>query len=262
MSNISILIWLIQLALIIHVLKTGRNRYWIMLLLFMPMIGGIAYLVIELLPEFSSSISGQRAVRNVKKTLNPGADLRRHEAAWEQSPNVDNGRRYAEALLDSGETATAEQIINKALKGLFSTEPTLLLIKARIQFDQDRPAEAVESLETLQEHNPDFRNAEGHMLYARCLEATGLTAKAVREYSAVCGYFPGVEARYRLAMCLNATGNNQASKDELESIINDAKLAPPHFRKSQKIWLEAVKRELSQGKTPNRKSTPPRITRE
>ena len=244
LSLMSILIWLIQLALIIHVLKSGRNRYWILLLIFMPLIGGIAYLVIEILPAFSGSIAGQRAVRNVKKTLNPGADLRHHEAAWEQSPNVDNGRRYALALLDSGKTTEAEEIVNGALKGLFATEPTLLLVKARIEFEQDRPAEAVETLEILQEHNPDFRNAEGHLLYARSLEANGQTDKAIREYSAVSGYFPGVEARYRLALCLKKTGNNLASKDELESIINDAKLAPPHFRKSQKTWLDAVKREL------------------
>lgn len=240
-----ILIFLVQLVLIIHVLKTGRNRYWILMLLFMPLIGGIAYLVIEILPEFSSSITGQRAVRNVKKTLNPGAGLRHHEAAWEQSPNVDNSRRYAEALLDSGKIAEAEGILSGALKGLFVTEPTLLLIKARIQFEQERPAEAVESLEALQDNNPDFRNAEGHLLYARALEANGQTDKAVREYSAASGYFPGVEARYRLALCLKTTGNTQASKEELESIINDAKLAPAHFRKSQKTWLEAVKHELA-----------------
>jgi len=243
-SKYSILIWLVQLALIIHVLKTDRSRYWILLLLFLPMIGGLAYLVIEVLPEFSSSITGQRAVRNVKKTLNPGADLRHHEAAWEQSPNVDNGRRYAEALLDAGKTVEAKEIVNGALKGLFATEPTLLLTKARIQFEQDNPAEAIKSLETLRENNPDFRNAEGHLLYARCLETDGQTDKAVREYSAVSGYFPGVEARYRLAMCLKAGGKERAANDELESILNDAKLAPPHFRKSQKHWLDAVKHEL------------------
>ncbi len=244
MTRTSIIIWLIQLALIIHVLKTGRNRYWILFLLFMPLIGGIAYLVIEILPEFSGSITGQRAVRNVRKTLNPGADLRHHEAAWEQSPNVDNGRRYAEALLASGKTTEAEKIVNAALKGLFATEPTLLLTKAHIQFEQDRQAEAVETLETLQQHNPDFRTAEGHLLYARALEASGQTDKAIREYSAVSGYFPGVEARYRLAKCLKAAGKEQAAKDELESILNDAKLAPPHFRKSQKHWLDAVKHEI------------------
>ena len=242
---LSILIWLVQLGLIIHVLKTGRSRYWIMMLIFMPMIGGLAYFVIEILPAFSGSISGQRAVRSVKQTLNPGANLRQQEAAWNQSPNVDNGRRYAEALRDSGNPAEAEEIINQALKGLFATEPTLLLVKARLQFDKERTSEAVKTLEILQEHNPDFRSAEGHLLYARALEAEGQNDKAIKEYSAVSGYFPGVEARYRLALCLETAGKNTAAKTEFESILNDAKLAPPHFRKSQKTWLDAVKRELA-----------------
>jgi hypothetical protein len=240
----TILIWLVQLALIIHVLKTGRSRYWILMLLFMPLIGGLAYFVIEIIPEFSGSISGQRAVRNVKQTLNPGADLRQHEAAWTQSPNVDNSRRYAEALLDSGKTDEAEDIINQALKGLFATEPTLLLLKARLQFEKDRTEETVKTLELLQEHNPDFRSAEGHLLYARALEAEGQIENAIKEYSAASGYFPGVEARYRLALCLETVGKTTASKAEFESILNDAKLAPPHFRKSQKTWLDAVKQAM------------------
>ena len=244
MPIISIMIWLIQLALIIHVLKTGRNRYWVMALLFMPMIGGIAYLVIELIPAFSASITGQRAVRNVRQTLNPGADLKQQKAAWEQSPNVDNGRRYAQALLESGDTVMAEDIINQSLKGLFVTEPTLLLLKAQIQFKNEQTSEVVNTLASLQEHNPDFRSAEGHLLYARALETEGQIDSAIREYSAVSGYFPGVEARYRLALCLQAAGKSTASRAEFESILNDAKLAPPHFRKSQKTWLDAVKREL------------------
>jgi len=129
MPEISILVWIMQLALIIHVLKTGRSYFWIMFLVFVPLLGGLAYLVIELLPQFTGSIAGQRAVRSVKQTLNPGADLRQHEAAWNQSPNVDNGRRYAEALVDSGDIDKAEDIIGQALRGLFATEPTLLLLK-------------------------------------------------------------------------------------------------------------------------------------
>ncbi|MGB5486779.1 MAG: tetratricopeptide repeat protein [Lysobacterales bacterium] len=245
MSLISILIWIVQLALIVHVVKTGRSFYWIMILLFMPLIGGLAYFVIELLPQFSGSITGQKAVRSVKQTLNPGADLRQSEAAWNQSPNVDNSRRYAEALLDAGKTVEAEETINRALKGLFATEPTLLLLRARLEFENERTTEAVKTLETLQEHNPDFRSAEGHLLYARALEAEGRIDEAVKEYSAVSGYFPGVEARYRLALCLGVAGKDSAARTEFESILNDAKLAPPHFRKSQKTWLDAVKNEMT-----------------
>jgi len=245
MFSISTLVWIMQLTLIIHVLKTDRSRYWILILFFMPLIGGLAYFVIELLPQFSGSIAGQRAVRSVKQTLNPGADLRQHEAAWNQSPNVDNSRRYAEALVDSGKTAEAEEIIDKALKGLFATEPTLLLLKARLQFDNDRTAETVQTLEALQENNPEFRSADGHLLHARALEALGRIDEAIKEYSAVSGYYPGVEARYRLALCLEVAGKEPAARAEFESIINDAKLAPPHFHKSQKVWLDAVRNEMA-----------------
>jgi hypothetical protein len=231
--------------MVIHVLKTGRNRMWIMMLVFMPLIGGIAYLVIEVLPEFSGSLTGQRAMRGVKKTLNPGADLKQHEAAWAQSPNVDNGRRYAEALVNAGKLVEANEIINQALKGLFSTEPTLLLVKARIEFEQDQMAEVIETLELLQNKNPEVRSPEGHLLYARALESENRADEAIKEYSSVSGYFPGVEARYRLALCMQNAGKQVASKSEFESILNDAKLAPAHFRKSQKQWLDAVKRNLS-----------------
>jgi len=81
MTSFSILIWIMQLALIVHVIKTGRSYYWIMFLLFVPLLGGLAYFLVEVLPQFSGSIAGQRAVRSVKHTLNPGADLRQHEAA-------------------------------------------------------------------------------------------------------------------------------------------------------------------------------------
>ena len=240
----SILVWAIQLALIVHVLKTGRSRYWIFILIFMPLIGGLAYLVIELLPEFSSSISGQRAMANVKKAFDPGGAVRQHQAAWEQSPNTDNARRYAEALLDAGEGAKAEAIVDQALSGMFAHEPTLLLVKARLQVDQGRMEEALESLQALQEHNPDFRSADGHLLYARSLGATGQIEKALNEYTLVAGYFPGVEARYRRALCLKTAGKNEESIAELEAILKDAKLAPAHFRKSQKAWLDAARQEI------------------
>jgi len=243
----SLLVWTIQLALIVHVLKTGRSRYWIIVLIFMPLIGGLAYLLIELLPEVSNSISGQRAMRHVKNVFDPGGDVRRQQAAWEQSPNTDNARRYAEALLDAGEAAKAEAVVDQALTGMFAFEPTLLLVKARLQFEQDRMDEALQSLEALQEHNPDFRSADGHLLYARTLEATGQIGKAMKEYTDVAGYFPGVEARYRRALCLKAAGNQQESIAEMESIMKDAKLAPAHFRKSQKPWLDAARRELAAG---------------
>jgi hypothetical protein len=124
------LIYFIQILLVIHVLKTGRDRYWIWLLLFLPLIGGVAYLVVEIIPEFSSGIAGQRTRRGVRNLVDPGGDVRAQAAAWEQSPNADNGRHYAQALLAADRAPEAEKILDQVLDGFFKTDPALMLLKA------------------------------------------------------------------------------------------------------------------------------------
>jgi hypothetical protein len=237
-------LYLVQALLIVHVLKTGRSRYWILILLFIPVLGGLAYLLMEVLPELSASISGQRAQRGLRKALNPGGQLRRLAAAWEQTPNADNARHYAAGLLDAGQLAEAEDVIDQALAGLFSTEPNLMLLKARLKFESGEAAAAAQLLDELQAANPGFRSADGHLLLARSLESSGQVERALQEYRAVAAYYPGVEARYRYALALRGADRPSEARAELEQIIHDARLAPAHFSKAQAVWLKRARQAL------------------
>ncbi len=239
------LTYFIQILLVIHVIKTGRNRYWIWLLLFLPVIGGVAYLVVEVIPEFSSGITGQRTRRSVRNLIDPGADIRTHAAAWEQSSNADNGRRYAQALLASGKAAEAGEILDLVLDGFFKTDPALMLLKAQAQYDQEQWGPSLATLEALRKHNPDLRSAEGHLLYARTLEQTGRVAEAIKEYRAVAGYYPGAQARFLLGLALKNSGQEKDATEEFTSMIREAELAPAHFRKSEKNWLALARKELN-----------------
>src|SRR5215467_5608490 len=94
-----ILPYIVQALLIVHVIKTGRNQLWIWVLLFVPVGGGLAYLVVEILPEMFRSRTAQRAARGFKKAIDPGADLRRAENEARVAGNVATRQRYAEELL-------------------------------------------------------------------------------------------------------------------------------------------------------------------
>lgn len=238
------LTYFIQLLLVIHVFKTGRNRYWVWLLIMLPGIGGLAYFVIEILPDLTGGIQGQRAMRGVRKVVDPGADLRRHEAAWQQSPNADNARRYASALLEADQYDEAQKVLDEALRGFFSTEPGLLLVKAELEFETGKYSQAVETLDTLTAENPDFRSAQGHLLYARALEKCDKPDMAIEEYHKVAGYFPGAEARFRLARAFQRHDRVDDARQEFEQLLTDARLAPAHFRKSQKQWIDKTRQEL------------------
>jgi hypothetical protein len=91
------------------------------------------------------------------------------------------------------------------------------------------------------EKNPNFRSPEGHMLFARAVEACGDDEKALDEYKAVAGYYAGAEARLRYGLILERLGNEEAAQAEFEEIVTAADLAPPHYRKAQREWINAAK---------------------
>lgn len=238
------LTYFIQLLLIVHVLKTGRERMWIFILLFLPLVGGAAYLVLELLPGFMGGVRGQKAARGVMQLVDPGGDVRACEKAWAQSANADNGRRYAQALVNANKPVEALDILAKAREGFFKNDPTLLLLEAQARFMREEWDQSLDALTALKTENPDFQSAEGHLLEARALEAAGRTDEAISAYHAVSRYFPGAEARYRLAMALYSAGKGSEAAREIENLLKDADLAPAHFRKSQRTWLKAAKDAL------------------
>ena len=64
--------------LIIHCIRTGRNSLWIWAIALLPFAGSVAYVLVELLPGLFRSRGTRRAVRGVRKALDPEQDLRRY----------------------------------------------------------------------------------------------------------------------------------------------------------------------------------------
>lgn len=66
----------IQLALVVHIIRTGRSSTWIFLVLFFPLIGTLAYLIVELLPELMGTRAARKMKRDVSAAINPDRELK------------------------------------------------------------------------------------------------------------------------------------------------------------------------------------------
>ena len=238
---ILILSVIVQIGLIVHVVRTGRPTYWIFILLIAPGIGSLAYAIVELLPELSGNYRARSAVRGVRKTLDPGGDLRRLEQRHKMSGSVDATRHLAGELMEAGRFQEAIARYEDALTGLYEQDPDLLLGLATAQFANEQFEDARNTLDRLKEHNPDFRSSEGHLIYARSTEACGDLDSAREEYAAVVAYFAGAEARARYGRFLETQGDNEEALVEYEEIIAAADLAPRHYRVAQKQWINEAK---------------------
>ncbi len=245
MYVIPILSIALQAGLIVHVIKTGRNMLWIWAIALLPLVGSIAYVVVEVLPELLGGRTARRAGINVRRMIDPDRELRRASAEVEISGNVDARRRLADELFDRGQYDAAIQVYQGGLKGIFEHDPTLLLGTARAQFAKQDYAAARATLERLTDHNPDFKSADARLLYARTLEAQDALDEAERVYASLAPVYPGAEARLRYGLLLKRRGNLAAASRELKELLDGAKLGPAHYRRAQAEWLERARRELS-----------------
>jgi len=240
-----ILSYAIQAGLIVHVLKTGRNTLWIWVL-FLP--GGMfAYLVVEILPGLLGGRTARRTARGFKNVLNPGADLRRYENEVRLTGGVASRKQYADELVRHGRHDEAIQQYREALTGLYEHDPNLLLGLAQAQFDKGDAVAARTTMDELRRHNPDFRSAEARLLYARALEKEGNVQKALTEYQVLAPSYPGAEAAVRYAQLLSAQGRHEEARKVARELLDQARLAPAHYRRAQRSWLDSAQRLATEG---------------
>ena len=244
MYALPILTILIQAALIVHVIKTGRNQLWIWAIALLPGVGGLAYFVVEIVPAMFGGRTARRAKAGMQRMIDPDRDLRRAAAEVQISGNVDARRRLAEELFERGQFDAAIEMYAAGLKGVFEHDPTLLLGLARAQFAKRDYAAARATTERLNSQNPDFKSVDAQLLYARTLDAQDALDEAEREYASIAPAYPGAEAKLRYGLLLKRRGKIQEANRELKDLLDSAQLGPPHYRKAQAEWLERARREL------------------
>jgi hypothetical protein len=245
MSPILLLSLALQIVLIIHCIRTGRNTVWIWVVALLSLPGAIAYIAVEIIPGLWRSPTTGRTLRSVRRALDPGEQLRSFELAAQRSGDVASRQRYADELVRQGQAPQAITVYRQALTGLYEQDPNLLLGLAQAQFAAEQPAAARETLDLLIASNPNFKSPEGHLLYARALEGEGNLPKALEEFSVVAGYFAGAEAPFRYAQLQAKVGQRVAARQTLTALLEHARLAPRHYRDAQEQWLTAARRQLT-----------------
>src|SRR5262245_50631393 len=98
---------IIALCFAMHAVRTGQDRYWLMILFAFPGVGSLVYALMVWLPEMRHTRHGHALVRGVKQVLDPSRELRAAQDAFEESATTGNRLRLADALLASHRASEA-----------------------------------------------------------------------------------------------------------------------------------------------------------
>jgi hypothetical protein len=235
----------IQLALAIHVLKTGRRPIWVIIIGFFPIIGCLAYLVVELLPAWLGSKSGRTVQKKIDHTLYPERDLQEALHNVQLADTVSNRMKLAEQYLLRQQYQEAQQIYEKSLTGFYKHDPALMLGSAKANFGLGNYNDVVSLLDNLKETNPDFKSAEGHLLYARAQENAGNIDAAIQEYETLITYYPTPEPTCRFAALLKTTGHTARAMELFHKVVKYSETAGRQYNYLNEEWVTWAKRETS-----------------
>jgi hypothetical protein len=242
---VALVVLLLDISLIYHASRTGRMQPWAFIILMVPMIGALAYIVVELIPEWLGSHDVQKARKRVANKLDPEKYYRELSDRVAVTDTIANRAALAEECVAIGRYDEAEQHYDHILSLPMGHEPLFALGKAKAQFARRRPADALATLDELQKSWPDYNSAEAHLLYARALQEAGRTDEALEEYQALLDYAPGSEAKVRYGLLLKLAGRIDEAKIVFTELLIQMKRAPRHVRQAQAEWISIAEKQLA-----------------
>jgi hypothetical protein len=235
---------ILEVLLVVHVFRTGRDRWWIYIIFFVPMAGGIAYLLVEVLPDMIRGRGAAKVREGVTRVVNPGKRLKDAEAQLALAPTVQNKCALAEAWLEAGDPARAVSLYEQSLTGIYRQDRSVMAGLAHALAAAGNSAGAARVFEEIARVHGPLGPDRDILRYAACLDAAGDAARAEQAYRDAALKSAGLEARYRYLEFLHRAGRAADAEHQMKTMEQAWSLMPRFARRDQKEWMAAAQKTL------------------
>ncbi|HJQ55685.1 MAG TPA: tetratricopeptide repeat protein [Vineibacter sp.] len=235
----------LDIIAIVHIVRNGYPQWWIYVVLFAPGVGAVAFFLFGVLPDLGKTQAGRTVIANVRRSIDPDRDLRERAKAFDRAGTPQNAIDLAEELSRRGFPDDAIDLYGRVMTGLYENDPTLLIGRARAEFGKGDFAAARASLERVQQHHPGYVSREGHLLYARSVEALGDVGQAAEEYEALIPTYPGPEAKVRYALMLDRLGDKARARTLFADVVQAHEDRRGQMLPDDRHWFDEARRHVA-----------------
>ncbi|ANP47115.1 hypothetical protein [Candidatus Viadribacter manganicus] len=239
-----ILFYLPSLVCGFHVVRTGREMFWLWLFIIGPLIAPAFYFFAVLVPEWMGG-KGARSVGKVaRQALDPERDYRNALRALDETPTVGARMKVAHAAAALGRWSDAETQWALSAEGAWADDPSILMGHAISLLELGRFADALARLEKLKALGPEGKTPTVALAFARAYEGLGHNEEADDAYRFAADRVPGLESGGRYVAFMAKTGRRKDAEigfAEIERRL--AKIAPP-LRPEARVWRDLAAKAL------------------
>ncbi|MBA3941899.1 MAG: hypothetical protein C0520_11875 [Sphingopyxis sp.] len=243
--------WLIltialQVACVVHVFRSGRNTAWIMAIAFLPMIGILAYFIVEILPNLSRDRRVSRVRENIADSIDPERRVRDAKALVEFSDTIANRLDYGDALMARERYGEALQQFRTAERMSPHADRAVGMRIAEAAYEAGQAGDAIKALDALPETGSQSERDRRDVLRAKVAEIDGRPRDALAIYRNVVARVPGDEVRCRIASLLIAEGDRAGARTVLKEVEMRMKHTPAVTLKADAPMYDWAKRTLAE----------------
>jgi hypothetical protein len=212
----------------IHVVRTGREMYWLWILVIAGPLGAAIYFVAIILPELLGGRTARGMGRAAQQALDPEREYRRAKQAFEDTPTVGARMKIAQAAAALGRWDEAEREWRECAQGHWAEDPAILLGHAHALLELDKFEQAMQRLQELRALGKEGETPQATLAFARALEGLGRGGEAEALYRFAADHVPGLEAGGRYVAFMARTGRIADARIGLAELDRRlAKIAPP-----------------------------------
>ncbi|MBL8650431.1 MAG: tetratricopeptide repeat protein [Sphingopyxis sp.] len=236
----------LQIACIVHVFRTGRNTAWIMAIAFLPMIGMLAYFIVEIMPNLSRDRRVKQVKANIADSMDPDRHVRDARDALEFSDTVGNRLAFGDALMARERYEQALYQFREAQRVSPHNDRAIGMRIAEAAYEAGLSDDALAALDGLPETNSASERDRRDLLRAKVAEIDGRSADALALYRGIVDRVPGDEVRCRIAALLIAAGDRAGARTVLKEVEIRKRRTPPAMLKANADMYDWAKRMLAE----------------
>lgn len=239
-----ILTYLPSLLCGIHVVRSGREMYWLWLFVIAPLLAPAFYFFAVLVPEWMGGRTGRNIGKAARQAIDPERDYRNAMRLLEESPTVGARMKVANAASALGRWSDAEAQWALCAEGVWADDPSVLMGHALALLELEKYAEALERLEKLKALGSEGKTPTAALAFARAYEGLGRNEEADDAYRFAADRVPGLESGGRYVAFMAKVGRREDAEigfAEIERRL--AKISPP-LRPEARIWRDLAAKAL------------------
>lgn len=223
-----------------HAIKNKKEYHWFFVIIFLPVIGGLIYLITQIFNEKDLG----KAQGDLINAINPSKKINDLKKQLDFADTFQNRILLADAFLEIKEYQSAIKEYEIALNNNYEDnfEITNRLIQAYYQTMQ---YDKVVSCAHIIKNNTKFKGSNSQFLFGLALEEMGDSVEAEKQLRLIDQRYSNYGQRYELAKFLIKKNKTEDAKEILNEILIESKHMTKHNRNMNKEVIYNVKKQVS-----------------